>query len=537
VKTQAAPFDRDSPDPLTSHELVAGVRKHLPTIAIVTLIATGAAVFLSFSQPERYTSTASVVLETTASSAPATQVNMATEKQIASSRAVANDVIRNLHLNATPDEVLSGLSVTVPVDTEVLLFSYSSTYPEEAQHRAQAFVDAYRSYRHEELLQAFNDSNQEILARIDQLRSTMRSVTAKAASTTDPGKRAALQASANALLAQIGVQEEQIATGARILSTTGQLLAGASLPTSPAGPRAVVNVILGLFVGVVLGTFAALGKTAFAWRVHNERDVEQAVGAPVLAVIPRPRRSKESPLIVVTEPRSPAADAYRRLIVRLLASPNGHGPLRRVTRTIAVVGLDERADTATVVANLGAAMALSGRTVLLTFAGSDGSGLETIFGIHPGPGINDVIRRDAPLRDAIQSTMIESLGIAPAGSDAGGWALLDTEAVRFAMDEMISRVEVVLVDAPARAAAEASALVAACDAVMLVGSLHSTSLEDARRVRSELDLLGTSSLGIVMFERRLLRARDLLPEMSPTSELAEIGDAPSAEVAREPSSA
>jgi uncharacterized protein involved in exopolysaccharide biosynthesis len=73
-----------------------------------------ATVLASFAQPSRYTSSASVVLETTDDSAPRTNVNMATEKQIASSTTLAGAVIRSLYLGATPDEVLRGLSVTVP---------------------------------------------------------------------------------------------------------------------------------------------------------------------------------------------------------------------------------------------------------------------------------------------------------------------------------------------------------------------------------------------------------------------------------------
>jgi hypothetical protein len=79
----------------------------------------------------------------------------------------------------------------------------------------------------------------------------------------------------------------------------------------------------------------------------------------------------------------------------------------------------------------------------------------------------------------------------------------DTGAVRRAIDEMAAGADVVMIDAPARAAATTGTLVAACDAVLFVGLFRSTSLEDARRTGQELKMLGTPSIGIVMLEQRL----------------------------------
>ena len=74
---------------------------------------------------------------------------MATEKQIAGSSVVAQLVIERLHVQATPAEVLEGLRLEVPVDTEVLRFSFTSPYPEEARRGAQAFAEAYIAYSQE----------------------------------------------------------------------------------------------------------------------------------------------------------------------------------------------------------------------------------------------------------------------------------------------------------------------------------------------------------------------------------------------------
>jgi capsular polysaccharide biosynthesis protein/Mrp family chromosome partitioning ATPase len=505
------PSNRDIRDEPSSFELVTGLRRYLPTIAVAALVGAIAALFVSFAQPPRYTSTASIIIETIEDSSSATKVNMATEKQIASSTAVAGAVIRELHLEGTPEDVLGGLGLSVPVDTEVLVLSYTATDPAQAQRRAQAFAEAYLDYRGQALLEAGEASNAAIQARIDALRADLHTLTSRAASELDPGKRAALEASTNSVLAQIGIQEQQLASQASALTFSGRQLAAASFPTSPSGPKVVVNVILGLFVGAVVGTLVALGRAVLGG-MHSEGEVAHAVGAPILAVIPRSGRATRGSPIVVTERASPTGDAYRRLVVKLLTSPSGTPPAHRGGRTIAVVGLDDGSDTAIAVANLGAAMALSGRSVLLAAATAEGAGLEATFNTRLSPGLSDVIRRDASLSEAIRATRFSSLKVLPGGSEEGRWALLDTKAVGSAMEQMASSADVVIVNAPARAAAETGALVAACDELLLVGSLRATSLDDARRTRVELEGLGTPCIGIVVFEHRPPHRRRSRPQ-------------------------
>jgi capsular polysaccharide biosynthesis protein len=484
----------------SSRDVITGLRRHLPTIAAVAAVATIAAILASFAQSPRFTSSASVVLETGDGSVPTAKVNMATEKQVASSTTVADAVIRRLGLGGTPEDLLSNLSLNVPVDTEVLVFSFTWTDAREAQHRAQAFVDAYLALRRRQLLESVAASNDLIDERIHALKEQLQTLTTKLSSEPDLSKRSALQVSANAILSQISIQEQRLASGAGGLSTSGRQLAAASLPTSPSMPRPVVNALLGLFVGLVLGALAAVGRASLAPRIHTQEDVERMMGAALLAVIPQSRRAPRGSPIVVTGGASPTVDAYRRVIVRLLAShPHPHGgPIR----TLAVVGLDDNTATATVVANLGAALTLSGRVVLLASAATGGADSDAIFGIPDRPGLSDVIRGDVLPSDGIRPTTMASLWLLPAGSDKRGWALLDGDAVRHTMDELASNMDMVIVDAPAHAAAEAIALVSACDAVLFVGSLGSTSLADARRARNELEMLTTPSLGIVMFERR-----------------------------------
>ncbi|KAF1043019.1 MAG: Tyrosine-protein kinase ptk [Herbaspirillum frisingense] len=66
------------------------------------------------------------------------------------------------------------------------------------------------------------------------------------------------------------------------------ILATAVPPTSPASPRILVNLILSMFVGFVLGVIAALGLELINRRVRSEADLVEGLGLPVLGSISRP---------------------------------------------------------------------------------------------------------------------------------------------------------------------------------------------------------------------------------------------------------
>ena len=72
---------------------------------------------------------------------------MDTEKGLADSESVATLVDKNLNLTISTKTLLDNLTVTVPTNTEILQFSYSSPKATQAQQLAQGFADAYLQFR------------------------------------------------------------------------------------------------------------------------------------------------------------------------------------------------------------------------------------------------------------------------------------------------------------------------------------------------------------------------------------------------------
>jgi chain length determinant protein EpsF len=72
----------------------------------------------------------------------------------------------------------------------------------------------------------------------------------------------------------------------QIALTDISILNTASVPIRPTTPKTLMNLVLGVVAGILLGVAAALCREWMDRRVRNTQDLEQGLGLPVLAYIP-----------------------------------------------------------------------------------------------------------------------------------------------------------------------------------------------------------------------------------------------------------
>ncbi len=151
------------------------------TVVAVMAAVLATALLLSSRQTRLYGAQSSVLVEAPPGSAAQDAPVMATEKLVASSPAVANIVEDTLHLADPPDRVLQGLSVSVPVDSQILVFSYSHHEPRVAQQRAQVFAESYLAFRKQKVIDASLASHRALQDQIKSLRKSLDDVQRQAA--------------------------------------------------------------------------------------------------------------------------------------------------------------------------------------------------------------------------------------------------------------------------------------------------------------------------------------------------------------------
>jgi uncharacterized protein involved in exopolysaccharide biosynthesis len=81
------------------------------------------------------------------------------------------------------------------------------------------------------------------------------------------------------------VQEQDIAQTIQPASVL--IVQGASVPLEPVRPRKVINIVIGLVLGVVSGAGAALAMESLRRTIRTPRDVARELHLPVLGMIPR----------------------------------------------------------------------------------------------------------------------------------------------------------------------------------------------------------------------------------------------------------
>ena len=362
-------------------DLVAATRAHRVVIAISMVAGLISALAVTGLERPPFTSTASVVVRlppTTAVTAP-TPPNMATEKQIASSLAVASEaLLRDPRLDQVggTEELRDALEVDVPVDTEILRFTFSSHEQLLAQAGARATAEAYLAFRSSQL----RDTAAELEAtesRIRELKVRRRHIEARAQAMTDPVLGSVLAAEAGAITTQISSLEQQVTTIQERGDSVGALVGAPSPPVRPGMGRYVIPAILGLLMGGAVGLLCALLIDGLAERRRRPQDAADILGARFLGTVPVVETDWWRHLALVDSPTGSDASEVRRTATKLLGLQEGGG-----ARSIAFFPVDARTSStqSTFVADLGIALAGSGRQVIIVSATLDAT-IERLFEI------------------------------------------------------------------------------------------------------------------------------------------------------------
>jgi uncharacterized protein involved in exopolysaccharide biosynthesis len=269
-----------------SRSLIAAVlaRQKRVVLYVAAVAVLGSLAFTS-QQTKTYAATAAVVVQAPLGQPAAAEPNMATEAQVARSLAVASAVRQRLGLTIPPEQVLALLSVRVPVDSTVLKFTYSSAQPSVAQERARAFALSYLDVRRHQYENQILASATSISAQIAGLTKQVFALEHRMATTSGPGA-AILKAQRDTAAQQIGQLKQKLVglNGSANVVSPGSVLGPVPLPTHPVRPRIVLDAVIALVLGGLLGFGIAAARESLDHGARRLRDVAIRPGGPVRSV-------------------------------------------------------------------------------------------------------------------------------------------------------------------------------------------------------------------------------------------------------------
>lgn len=208
-----------------------------------------------------------------------------------------------------------------------------------------------------------------------------------------------------------------------------------------------------------------------------------------------PAAGRRPDLAVLAQPDSPQAEAYRALRASIKFAGGAH-PARSILLADAGAG-DERA---TIAANVATALAAAGDATLLIDADLRRPAQHRIFGVDNDEGVSTYLRGQGDALLPLTPTAVPSLALLPAGPPPPDPAeLLASDRLRRLLAQAREAAEFIIVDAPPiTAVADALAVAAAVDGVLLIVRSGRTRRAAAQRAKEQLVRVGANLLGVVL---------------------------------------
>jgi capsular exopolysaccharide synthesis family protein len=491
-------------------------RRRWRLVAACVLVSGVAAWLVTPAEPANdnvtYAATHQILRDTSAAAPPA----LATVALYIKTGDVPVRVAERVGYRGQPAVLAGGVTLEPDEQVGTLEITARGTSPEEATDRANAFAEETLAMLGEQARESQEEQIRRSNERLTGLQADIDDLNEQILATGDGQAPGVLQAERDSKLRQYGAaldQQTQVlnqpppSAGYVTLQEALPELAraeggGFSAPQSRTGRTA-----LAATVGLLLGLAAALVLERLDTRLHEPEDIAAAFGLPLIAEVPNFGRAAKGGVLVARDPMSATAEAYRTLRASLLLSPITHVGLaqandqkQRAEPKVILVSSPAPGDGKTTTAvNLAAAMAETGRKVLLLGCDFRRPEIHRYFDCPAAPGIADVLTREGALRlpQVIVSTDVEGVFLAPSGDRLRNFGDV-ASAGRQLVEEARGLADVVIIDTPPLLATnDASELIPACDAVVIVSRVAKTTRDGARRSRFLLDRLGAPVAGVI----------------------------------------
>jgi capsular exopolysaccharide synthesis family protein len=216
----------------------------------------------------------------------------------------------------------------------------------------------------------------------------------------------------------------------------------------------------------------------------------------------RPHGSLLPQLIVVTDPKSPAAEGYRTVRTNLQFAW-----LDQPHRSIVITSASSGEGKTTTTANLGVVAAQAGSRVCLVDADLRRPSLHRVFGLTNTRGLSTALLENLPFSAMAQGTKVANLSVLTSGPlPPNPSELVGSQRMRQLLEATASDFDLVFCDTPpVISVADALALAAQCDGVILVVKAGTVPHEVVRRAAQQIETVKSRILGVLLNHVNLRR--------------------------------
>jgi capsular exopolysaccharide synthesis family protein len=429
---------------------------------------------------------------------------MNTYTKLATSRPVLDELANKLQLPSNPQ-----VKVEVIPSTELIRISVEDPNPAIAQSAANTLAEIL-SEQSKELYSGGGKSQQQILseqlvqieAELKEARQGYESLITQSPDDTDllAATNEAIQLKEKTYATLLDLYEQARLKEA-IRANLVSVVEPATFPTSPIKPRIALTIGLGLLVGLVGGVGLVFLFENLDTRLYTSYQIEEAVEIPLIGKIPTikrkgllaiNRRSLKSSNAVFKE-------AFRRMRTKILAQNHTYYD-RDSIATLAITSSLPDEGKSTIATHLATTMAQAGQKVIVIDCDLHLPTQHKINGLSNKIGLSNVLNKQVVVDDAIQKSRYFDIQVMTSGPIPPNPAdLLGSIQMRFVIDQLIQKFDLVILDTPALLAVTDATLVAPMvDGVALVARRGVIRGDAVREALKHLSDVQARIIGVVV---------------------------------------
>ncbi len=258
----------------------------------------------------------------------------------------------------------------------------------------------------------------------------------------------------------------------------------------PVKPNKIFNIAAGIVFGLLVGIGLAFFIEYLDTSVKTIDDVERALQAPVLGVIPQ-----NVGYLFNEGPDSPHAEAYRVLRTNILFSLKDPK-----LNTITVVSAGAGEGKSTTIFNLATVFAQNGSRVLIVDSDLRRPSLHKILKVSNSIGLTNYLLKQNSLEEVIQTSPVPTLDFLPSGKlPSSSMGVLSSAQMKDLIRDLKRRYDYVFFDSPPiMGVSDASILASEVDAVLHVIQYRRYPQPMTIRAKQMIEKVGGNLLGIVL---------------------------------------
>ncbi len=283
-------------------------------------------------------------------------------------------------------------------------------------------------------------------------------------------------------------------------------------PRVPIRPQKLLNILIGLTVGLVLGIAVAFVQEAVDNTIKSIDDAERVAQAPALTVVPLHRSSLRRAssalpgsngtsaagqrLAILNEPSSALAEAFRTLMTSVVLSTSPQPP-----QTLLITSSTANEGKTTTAFNLAIALAQRGEPTLLIDADMRHPAVSEPLNASNSKGLTSYLTGAHSLDEVMgQFLPVPTLWVLPAGPKPLNAAqLLASSTMESMLGELRKRFKFLVIDSPPLLpVTDAMILSTFVDGVVFVVASGATARAAVARARKILHNAGARVLGLVL---------------------------------------